>query len=151
MRSRWTWHGHKMPGFYCPGTILISALHTRKNHGRGLSCVGRFNAYFNKLEILKVVFELEADESDGLSPRESSSEIETVLWNGLNLAKCYYLLLTDQKEKKIETANELLAYPYRSNEIRKSICQHIIAWYMQSEEKETLSIDKHILWWVIWF
>jgi len=41
------------------------------------------------LQILRAVFELEAGQSAGLSPRENRFETEAVLWNGLSLAKFY--------------------------------------------------------------
>ncbi len=64
--------------------------------------------------------------------------------------RLYYLLLTKRREEAVKTANELIAYPYRTAELCIPRYQRIIDWCSQRHEKETSPVDKHELWECIW-
>ena len=70
---------------------------------------------YKDLQVLKAVFELEADESGPLRLREQWSETDingnATIWNGLSLAKCYrYLDSTDEDESAYQMFNRLEPY-----------------------------------------
>lgn len=64
--------------------------------------------------------------------------------------RLYYLCLMEQSDKAIETANELITYPYRSTESWKCTYQQIIDWYSQSDGGPA-PVNKHILWNCFWY
>lgn len=65
--------------------------------------------------------------------------------------RLYYLCLMELSEKVIETANELIMYPYRSADLWKSDYQQIIDWYSLSNEEEPMPVNKHKLWKCFWY
>ena len=64
--------------------------------------------------------------------------------------KLYFLSVSGQKELAIETANNLLEYPYRQNEINKNSVQYIRD-HCAGENELYSSMDKHKLWNIIWY
>ena len=65
--------------------------------------------------------------------------------------RLYYLCLMGLSEQVIETANELIMYPYRSGNLWKCGYQQIIDQYSQSNEEKQMPVNKHILWKRFWY
>ena len=65
--------------------------------------------------------------------------------------RLYYLCLMELSEQVIETANELIMYPYRSGNLWKCGYQQIIDQYSQSNEEKQMPVNKHILWERFWY
>ena len=68
-----------------------------------------------------------------------------------NAGKLLDELAMELSEQVIETANELIMYPYWSGNLWKCGYQQIIDQYSQSNEEKQMPVNKHILWERFWY
>lgn len=85
-----------------------------------------------------------------IEENEKCKKEETFRWIMQHEQKLYYLLLSDDKEKVLETIYELQNYPYERAYIPVEACKVVYSFYQNGDDIEKAGIDRHLLWNEVW-